>query len=336
MFASPSGLITAICATVHRNGLGASNLASLTYQECQRLINNDSFNLPAAVDNLFTKQPPIKDVYELVLGPNGSYYIGYMAADGKNYTMHHGLPLHLNKWLSVNAKGFVDHDIRTTQITLGPNGSYVAKDKNKIQWCGVPDTLAKRLNTYGTRGTKLVALGIDDSFVVVGTDGSGLRNLKSKYETLEKLLEGFPNFANVHYLSLSTFNAIDVNGGVDKPLFMLVMKNGSSQGLCPDGHEARFEVVIQKIPNMQVQARPAARGAASGSSGSSFLKVLSSAVKVVNVANQVLNGGNGGGGGGYNGGGGDSGGGFDTSGFTAGLQQQTWSSVSGAAGDAVQ
>ena len=112
--------------------------------------------------------------------------------------MNNGLPVHLTKWLSTNAKGFVNNDIRTTTIALGPNGSYVAKDKNKMEWCGVPTDLAERLNRFGTHRTRLVSLGVDDSYVVVNTDGSGLRNLKGRFPDLEKKLAGMPSFGNIH------------------------------------------------------------------------------------------------------------------------------------------
>ena len=112
--------------------------------------------------------------------------------------MNHGLPAPLEKYLSVNAKGFVEHVIATTMITLGPNGSYVIKDKNKMQWCGIPEPLVVRLRSYKSAGTKLVALGVDNTYVVVGTDGSGLRNLSGKYASLEELLANMKSFANIY------------------------------------------------------------------------------------------------------------------------------------------
>ena len=159
---------------------------------------NNRNNLPAAVDRLFTKQPPIKDVYELALGPADSYYIGYKDADDQMYCMNHGLPAPLEKYLSVKASGYVEHDIPTTMVTLGPNGSYVVKDKNKMQWCGIPEPLAARLRNSKTAGTKLVALGIDNTYVVVNTDGSGLRNLSNKYTRLEELLANMKSLAEMH------------------------------------------------------------------------------------------------------------------------------------------
>ena len=114
---------------------------------------------------------------------------------------------------------------------------------------------------------------------------------------------------------------------------MLVAQNGWVDGLCPDGHEAKFGQVTKNVPRSQpVATRPVANSSARGSSGlgTSLLKVLSGVAKVANVALGGNN--NGGGGGGYDNGSG----GFDTSGFSAGLQQQTWSSTSGAAGDPIQ
>ena len=119
--------------------------------------------------------------------------------------MNYGLPAPLEKHLSVNANGFVEHDIPTTMITLGPNGSYVVKDKNKMQWCGIPESLAVRLRSSKTAGTKLVALGVDSTFVVVNTDGSGLRNLNDKYKRLEQLLANMKSLAEIHVRC--TFNS---------------------------------------------------------------------------------------------------------------------------------
>ena len=147
------------------------------------------------------------------------------------------------------------------------------------------------------------------------------------------------------YISLSTYNSISASGAVDDPLCMLVKKDGTADGLCPDGHEERFQIVTTTMPNMQPVAapQPASRSARSlarpqaASSSGSFLRMLTGVAKVAHVANQVLGSNNGGGGGGtvYYSGGGD-GGGFDPSLFSAGLQQDTWASTSGAASDPIQ
>ena len=112
---------------------------------------------------------------------------------------------------------------------------------------------------------------------------------------------------------------------------MRVSKNGSFGGTCPSGHEARFEIVLGDITNFQQNS---GSSSARGSKTSSTMGALKLLGGVLNVANAVLGGNNGGGGG--NSSGGNGGGGFDTSGFTAGLQQQTWSSTSGAASDPIQ
>ena len=72
----------------------------------------------------------------------------------------------------------------------------------------------------------------------------------------------------------------------------------------------------------------------SSSGWKTFFKVLGDVAKVANEVVKVennLNNINGGGGGGNGGGGG-----FDMSGFTAGLQQQTWSTTQNAASDPIQ
>ncbi|MCJ1300320.1 hypothetical protein MMC08_003116 [Hypocenomyce scalaris] len=271
------------------------SLPALSAKSARTPLTTYRYKLPSAVQQLFTKQPPIKDVFEIVLGSNNSYYIGYLDHDGKAYCKNQGLGVHLTKWLSTNAKGFVDYDIRTTSITLGPNGSYVVKDKNKMQWFNIPTPLAEKLKTAGTKGTKLVALGIDESYV--------------------------------WYLSLSSYTSLDKNGAVDNPGFALVMKNGSSDYEIADDHFLHAQALANTMPNMlAVQSN-------SSSGWKTFFKVLGDVAKVANEVVKVennLNNINGGGGGGNGGGGG-----FDMSGFTAGLQQQTWSTTQNAASDPI-
>ena len=180
--------------------MGAVSQGILLWFTRKAILTKDNYshNLPVHVEALFTRQPPIKDIYECVLGPANSYYVGYLDNDNKIYCVNNGLPVHLTKWLSTNAKGFVEHDIRTTTIALGPNGSYVAKDKNKMEWCGVPDALAAHLSKYGAQRTRLVTLGIDGTYVVINTDGSGLRNVSGRFPGLEKHLAGMSSLENIH------------------------------------------------------------------------------------------------------------------------------------------
>ena len=160
---------------------------------------NCRYNLPTPIEQLFIKTPPIKDVYELVLGPENSYYFGYKDSDDKPYCIHSGLPYHLTQWLSPqNGQSHVYYDIPTLSISLGPNESYVVHDKASLAWCGVPDGLAARLLAYGAQGTSLVALGVENSFVVVNTDGSGLRSINGGYAKLEAILSAMPNFQDIH------------------------------------------------------------------------------------------------------------------------------------------
>lgn len=125
--------------------------------------------------------------------------------------MNNGLPDNLTKFLTVNAKGFVDNDIATTQITLGPNGSYVVKDKKKMQWCGIPEPLAARLRTSKTAGTKLVTLGVDGSYVVVNTNGSGQRHLAGSYARLEEILANMKHFGDIHVSCTSHIQAFSIS-----------------------------------------------------------------------------------------------------------------------------
>ena len=162
------------------------------------------YNLPAGVERIFTKHPPIKDVYDLVLGPSGSYYFGYRDFDDKPYCTHHGLPFHLTQWLSPRAgHDYIYYDIPTLSITLGPDDSYVVHDKTNLAWCGVPDILAAWLLQHGAQRTKLVALGVESSFVVVNTDGSGLSSIHGGYQGLESVLTSMKNYDEIHVSSLT-------------------------------------------------------------------------------------------------------------------------------------
>jgi hypothetical protein len=117
------------------------------------------------------------------------------------------------------------------------------------------------------------------------------------------------------------------------------MKDGSALAEIPDDQIQNFETIANSIPNMQTQAvsrgaaRPAQRHSSSGLSKGLFKTLTHIAGAVIN--GQLGNGG-GGGGGGWSDNNSGGGGGFDTSGFTAGLQQQTWSSTQDAAGDSIQ
>ena len=42
-------------------------------------------NLPPEIEMLFTKQPPIQDVFEMALGENWAYFVSYRDADGGVY-----------------------------------------------------------------------------------------------------------------------------------------------------------------------------------------------------------------------------------------------------------
>ena len=42
-------------------------------------------DLPPEIEMLFTKQPPIQDVFEMALGENWAYFVSYRDADGGVY-----------------------------------------------------------------------------------------------------------------------------------------------------------------------------------------------------------------------------------------------------------
>ena len=168
-----------------------------------------SNNLPETVLNLFRKNPPIADVFDLALGPNNSFYVGYLEKSGEAYCKSYGVPAGLTQWLSVNAEGFVSNDIRTTCVALGPNGSYFAQDKNKIAWANLPNDLVQAIEGRNNTDPRIVALGIDGAFVLINKNGSGTWNLKGRYPELEKKFKELSSFGQVQvsYTSLSILHS---------------------------------------------------------------------------------------------------------------------------------
>lgn len=57
-------------------------------------------NLPPEIEMLFTKQPPIQDVFEMALGENRAYFVSYRDADGGVYCRLNNLPPLLTTFLS--------------------------------------------------------------------------------------------------------------------------------------------------------------------------------------------------------------------------------------------
>lgn len=125
---------------------------------------------------MFTKQPPVRDVIELALGPNSSYFISYRDHDGQILCKHYNLPNPLTEYLYAS-QPHVIRDLTTLSITLGPYDSYYAWDKITASWSNLPPSLEKgilaRLEHQDVWTTRWKAAGAEaPSFVSLGADGA--------------------------------------------------------------------------------------------------------------------------------------------------------------------
>ncbi|KAF2633148.1 hypothetical protein BU25DRAFT_452956 [Macroventuria anomochaeta] len=133
-------------------------------------------NLPPDVETLFTKTPPIRDVIELTLGANDSYFVSYRDHDGQVLCKHYNLPNPLVEYLYASHPAVI-RDLSTLSITLGPYGSYYAWDRTSASWSNIPPGLEKsllnRLESQDAWGTTWKADGYEaPSFVSLGNDGA--------------------------------------------------------------------------------------------------------------------------------------------------------------------
>lgn len=227
-------------------------------------------NLPVSINALFTKNPPIKEVYELVLGENDSYYIGYLDSDGKVYCRKHGLPRGLMEWLGTNEKGFMIRDVRTISIDLGSNGAYWACDKNGSAWGNLPDGLVKsieiRRNPHGgwkpNRRPSVVALGYNGAYIMTCEGGGGAWDLKGQHAELDTFLR--KNSESLSDIAGIWFDAYRPGK------YVLLLTNGKVYSDLPEYCQADYKKVADSIPDLRpapvrTNPRPRARAAISTS-----------------------------------------------------------------------
>jgi hypothetical protein len=157
----------------------------------QQLLTNYRKNLPADVETLFTKTPAIKDVVELVLGSNDTYFVSYRDHDGQISCKHYNLPNALTSWLYCSQPGVV-RDLATLSITLGPYDSYYAWDKKCASWSNLPPKLEKSIlsrleiqdtwtttwKANGAEAPSFVSLGADEAYWMRTVSGGGCWDLK--------------------------------------------------------------------------------------------------------------------------------------------------------------
>lgn len=162
-------------------------------------------NLPPDVEALFTKQPPIKDVVELALGENGTYFVSYRDHDGEVYCRHYNLPNPLTEYLYCGHPRVI-RDLTTLSISIGPWESYYAHDKTSASWGNLPSPLEKALlhrlvsqdawktiwKEEGREAPSFVSLGADGSYFMRTVKGGGSWDLKGREK--EEGLRGTNDF----------------------------------------------------------------------------------------------------------------------------------------------
>jgi hypothetical protein len=148
-------------------------------------------NLPPDIESLFTSTPPIKDVLELALGPNSTYFISYRDASSTLLAKHYNLPNALTSWLYCSHPSII-RDLATLSITLGPYDSYYAWDKNSASWSNLPPKLEKSIlnrlerqeegrtvwKAGGAEAPSFVSLGADEAYWMRTVSGGGCWDLK--------------------------------------------------------------------------------------------------------------------------------------------------------------
>ena len=151
-------------------------------------------NLPAQLMELFVAPATAKEVYDIALGPAGSYLIAYRDAGGLKLR-HHDLPAGLEKWLIPNPGKGVVRNLELMDVTLGPNGSYFAIDADgAAAWGSLPDGLEASIQQClkpgggwkaGLRPLS-VSLGPDGAYTMTNENGCGEWDLKGQNPTLTK------------------------------------------------------------------------------------------------------------------------------------------------------
>jgi hypothetical protein len=166
----------------------------------------------------------MKDVIELALGTNGTYFVSYRDHDDQVLCKHYNLPNALTSWLYGSHPSVV-RDLSSLSITLGPYDSYYAWDKSCASWSNLPPKLEKsilnRLESQdawrtvwkagGAEAPSFVSLGADEAYWMRTVSGGGCWDLKisappsnpgatdgmAGLRGTNKFLEDSSNFCNI-------------------------------------------------------------------------------------------------------------------------------------------
>ncbi|KAL6705231.1 hypothetical protein ACN47E_007191 [Coniothyrium glycines] len=228
-------------------------------------------NLPADIEALFTKQPPLRDVIELAIGPSSSYFISYRDHDNQLLCKHYNLPNPLTEYLYASHPHVI-RDLTTLSITLGPYDSYYAWDKSTASWSNLPSSLEKgvlaRLEHQDAWSTKwkaggaeapcFVSLGADGAYFMRTVCGGGTWDLKcgkegdgrKRWEGLNgtnKFLEQCPDFCSVAGLHLFPSHA---------NAYILILTNGKAFSNLPECTWVDYNKMSAALPTSVQSMQP--------------------------------------------------------------------------------
>lgn len=164
------------------------------------------FNLPDRINSLFNTEPRATAFHDIALGPNGSYAIIFTDCTGIK-VRHFGLPQPVEQWLLDSSRRALNpaRDLATMQISLGPNYSYFAFDKNGCIWCNLPPGLEAAINQRRENNgcfkpgayPYLVSLGARGTYAMFTTGGGGTWYFGGQNQQLDLYLNGMGSLMHV-------------------------------------------------------------------------------------------------------------------------------------------
>lgn len=149
-------------------------------------------------------------------GTDESYYLGFLGKDQKHWKCLSVLAVGsgdvifsdsnlgydfcgkyklLEQWIQ---KRGLKHEIKTLQVSLGPNDSFWATSNEGFRWSGLPTALEENIqNELHQDGwhNKLtqVMLGINGTYIMGNQDGPFCWDLDAEYPELDQILENAPD-----------------------------------------------------------------------------------------------------------------------------------------------
>ncbi|KAJ6561814.1 hypothetical protein B0H19DRAFT_1375131 [Mycena capillaripes] len=136
------------------------------------------------------------------------------------FPMEHGM--YLMRWTDKDGKSWQEHTLdanyarlvrfvnkaNPTRTTFGPGCSYFSISRLGCSWQNIPLALEEDIqNCMTIRQPTCVALGVDDTYVVIYNDGIIRSELQGKYARAEMTIRTSASIGGLAYIALSPFHA---------------------------------------------------------------------------------------------------------------------------------